>query len=248
MKRSQLGWGRKRPPRRGSSAYRALLVALLLAAGLFVVREGLLPSRWNPLPALDLAEPNAWFIDWRLAALRADADACGKVLRAPWIEATLVPDAPIKDGCGWTNGVRLTEAGGARLPVDRITCELAAGLTLWLAHDVQPRAQEILGAKVASVQHLGSYACRNIRGSAAWEETRSEHARANALDVAGFTLTTGRQISVARHWTGEGPAARFLKEIHTAACRYFRVGLGPDHNAAHRDHFHYDRGLFSRCK
>ena len=233
---------------RRPNTYHALLVALLLVAALFVVREGLLPNRWNLLAALDLAEPDAWFVDWRLAALRTDADACSKALRTPWIAATLVPDAPIKDGCGWINGVRLAEAGGAGLSVDRVTCELAAALALWLSHDVQPRAQEILGTKVASVQHFGGYACRNIKGNAAWENMRSEHARANALDIAGFVLTSGRQISVVRHWTGDGPEARFLRAVHAAACRTFRVSLGPDYNEAHRNHFHYDRGLFSRCK
>ena len=242
-------WPRRRVrTRRRTNPYRALVLALVLAGGLFVVREGLLPQRWHPLPPLDLAEPNPWFLDWRLSMLRIDADACGQVLRAPWIEATQVADAPITQGCGWMNGVRLNAAGGARLSVDRITCEVAAGLALWLAHDVQPRAQEIFGAKVASVQHLGSYACRNIKGDADGTGMRSEHARANALDIAGFTLTSGKQISVARHWAGDGPEARFLRAVHAGACRTFRVALGPDYNAAHRDHFHYDRGLFTRCR
>jgi len=110
---------------------------------------------------------------------------------------------------------------------------------------VQPAAEQMLGVKVASVQHFGSYSCRNMRGSAAM---RSEHARANALDISGFTLTTGRQISVARHWAGDGAEARFLRAVHSGACRTFRAALGPDYNAAHRDHFHYDRGLFAGCR
>ena len=239
---------RARPRRARGSAYgtyRALVVALLAGGLLFLVREGLLPQRWNPLPPLDLAEPNPWFLDWRLATLRIDGDACARLLRSPLIEATQVADQSITDGCGWMNGVRLNAAGGARVSVDRITCEAAAGLALWLAHDVQPAAEQMFGAKVASVQHFGSYSCRNMRGSTGM---RSEHARANALDVAGFTLTTGRQISVARHWAGDGPEARFLRAVHKGACRTFRVALGPDYNAAHRDHFHYDRGLFASCR
>ncbi len=223
-------------------------MALVAGGVLFAVREGLLPQRWNPLPSLDLAEPNPWFLDWRLSTLRIDGDACARLLRSPLIEATQVADQPIANGCGWTNGVRLNAAGGARLSVDRITCETAAGLALWLSHDVQPRAQDIFGAKVASVQHLGSYACRNIKGDTHGTGMRSEHARANALDIAGFTLTSGKQIGVARHWNGDGPEARFLRAVHARACRTFRVALGPDYNAAHRDHFHYDRGLFTRCR
>jgi hypothetical protein len=231
--------------RRRANPYLTLVLVLMLGGVLFAVREGLLPQRWHPLPPIDLAEPNPWFLDWRLSTLRVDADACARLLRSPLIEATQVGDQPITNGCGWMNGVRLTAAGGARVSVDRITCEAAAGLALWLAHDVQPVAQQMFGAKVASVQHFGSYSCRNMRGSTGM---RSEHARANALDIAGFTLTTGRQISVARHWTGDGPEARFLRAVHTGACRTFRVALGPDYNAAHRDHFHYDRGLFASCR
>jgi hypothetical protein len=119
---------------------------------------------------------------------------------------------------------------------------------MWLAHDVQPLAAEMLGSRVTSVQHMGTYACRNVLGRKWGFPSLSQHATANALDVSGFTLANGRQISVARHWSGSGPEARFLREIHGRACRYFRVAIGPEFNALHRDHFHYDRGPLSRCK
>lgn len=224
-----------------------LPAALLLTAVVLVLRQGALPAGWSPLPAIDLAEPNTWFVDWRLSDLGRDVQHCARVLQPPWIEASAVADAELKNGCGWTNGVRLTAAGGARLHVDRITCELAAGLALWVAHEVQPSAQDILGTRVSSIQHLGGYSCRNIMGSPIWVGVRSQHAKANALDLTGFTLTNGRQVSVVRHWAGDGPEARFLRAIHARACRYFRVAMGPDFNAAHRNHFHYDRGIFSAC-
>lgn len=225
-----------------------LLAALLLAAVVLALRQGALPAGWSPLPAIDLAEPSSWLVDWRLSDVGRDAQLCARVLQPPWIEASAVADAELKDGCGWTNGIRLTAAGGARLHVDRITCELAAGLALWIAHEVQPRAQDMLGAKVSSIQHLGGYACRSIKGSPVWAGVRSQHARANALDLTGFTLSNGRQVNVARHWAADSPEARFLHAIHARACRYFRVAIGPDFNAAHGNHFHYDRGIFSACK
>ena len=67
----------------------------------------------------------------------------------------------------------------------------------------------------------------------------------SADDITVRTLADGRHVSVLQHWSGRGPEARFLKEIHAAACRYFRVAIGPDFNAAHKDHFHYDRGFLS---
>jgi hypothetical protein len=154
----------------------------------------------------------------------------------------------MKDGCGWSNAVRLVSAGGVHASFDKITCETAVALTLWLEHEVQPLAMELFGHRVVSIRSFGSYSCRNIVGDPFWSHRRSEHAIANAADVAGFTLADGRQISVRRHWKSEGPEGRFLREAHARACPYFRAALGPDFNDVHRDHFHLDRGPFSRCK
>jgi hypothetical protein len=236
--------------RRGSKPRLRVGVALALLAicAFIVMRQGWLPAAWSPLPALDLADPGAWFVDWRIAELKRDRALCSRVLRAPLISAAPVPANPVKDGCGWENAVRISHAGGAALSVGTVSCEVAAGIAMWLAHEVQPRAVALLGSRVASVQHLGTYACRNVAGRKLLLPTRSQHATANALDVGGFTLADGRTIRVLRHWSGSGPEARFLREIHARACRYFRVAIGPEYNALHRDHFHYDRGILSRCK
>jgi len=229
-----------------------LLLLLLLApigAGVSVLfRQGLVPPALNPLPALDLGTPQPWFLDWRLAALRHDPSLCRRVLMPPGITAEAIPDNPIKAGCGWNNSVRVTTAGGVRAGFDPATCEAAAALALWLAHDVAPLAQEMFGERLLSIQSFGSYACRNIVGNPLWKDIRSEHATANALDVSAFTLAGGRRISVAAHWKGTGVEARFLRAAHASACRYFHVVLGPEYNEAHHNHFHLDRGLFSRCK
>jgi hypothetical protein len=236
-------------PRR--SRIPVLLFVLALAAGggcAFIVHMGLLPRAVNSLLAIDLAQPNPWFIDWRLAALRDDTELCKRVLTARQIKAQPIPDNPLHNGCGWINAVRLFEAGGTRASFDKITCELAAALALWLEHDVQQLAIEYLGQRVAAVRSLGSYACRNILGDPLWKFRRSEHATANALDISGFTLVDGRTISIRSQWHGDSPEARFLKAAHAHACRYFRVAIGPDYNDAHHDHFHLDRGAFSLCK
>jgi hypothetical protein len=225
-----------------------VVLVLLLGVGLAgLLRQGLVPAALNPLPALDLGQADPWFIDWRLAALRYDAPLCRRLLAQPQISAEPIADNPPKQGCGWTNAVRMTSAGGVHAAFDKATCEAAAGLALWLNHDVQTIAQEIFGQRVVAIQSFGSYACRNIIGNPFWKDIRSEHATANALDIGGFTLAGGRQISVLQHWKGTGPEARFLRAVHARACRYFHVVLGPDYNAAHHNHFHLDRGLFWRC-
>jgi len=225
-----------------------LSLAALATACAGLLWFNLVPPRFNPLSDIDLARPDAWFMDWKLARLRSDSGLCRRVLHKPWVEAQSIPNSPAKDGCGWTNGVHLLAAGNARLHAYRVTCEMTASLALWMTHEVQPRAQQMLGARIASVQHFGTYACRNMKGNPHWSGVRSEHARANALDVAGFTLSNGKQISVLRDWGKATPEGRFLRAIHAGACPYFRVAIGPDYNQAHRNHFHYDRGIYRKCK
>lgn len=227
---------------------RLLLMFLLVGAVFFAFRQGLVPSRYSPLPALHLDQPAGWFVDWQLAEMRNDRDLCQRVLGAPQIDAAMVADKPLKQGCGWTNSVRLIAAGGARFGAEPVTCEAATAFALWMAHEVQPLAEQMLGQRVASVQDMGSYSCRNIIGNKLWKDMRSEHATANAIDIGGFTLADGRHISVLRNWAGQSREALFLRTIHQRSCRYFRVAIGPEFNAAHRNHFHFDRGFLSTCR
>jgi hypothetical protein len=77
----------------------------------------------------------------------------------------------------------------------------------------------------------------------------SEHGRANAIDIAAFNLANGRRITVKADWNGPDDKARaFLRDLHTAACRRFNVVLGPDANAFHQDHFHFDMGRGPYCR
>jgi hypothetical protein len=223
-----------------------LLFALGAALAVFALRQARDGVRL--LPPLELTEPAPWFLDWRLARLDRSRALCDEVLRPPSIVATSIADRPLQNGCGWLNAVRTTEVAGARLSLAVLGCSMAAATALWMMHVVQPAAERHLGARVTALRHLGSYSCRNIAGSTWLGDMRSEHATANAVDIAGFTLAGGRQVSVLRHWPGDTAEARFLREVHAGACRYFRLVLGPDYNAAHRDHFHFDRGTFTTCR
>lgn len=224
---------------------RILLVLLLLAAATFAAFWlGVVPQRFSPLSPLSLEKRDQWFVDLKLAALRRDPALCQAVLKQPYVDATPVSDNSPKNGCGWINSVKFSKVGGANMSVQPLTCEMAAALTLWVTHEVQPAATAAFGNPFARVDHMGTYNCRSIEG----KYRRSEHASANAIDISGFTLKDGRQISVLHHWNGNGPEAKFLRRVQRAACRYFRVTLGPDYNPAHADHFHFDRGVFWACK
>lgn len=227
---------------------RSLLVLLILIVVSGAFWFGLVPQRLSPFPPLSLTESAPWFADARLAALRFDPAQCRAILTPPHIEAVPIPDNPIKKGCGWVNSVQVAKAGGAEIGVSKLTCEMAAALALWLEHDVQPLAEELLGARVASVHDMGTYDCRNIVGNPFWKDLRSQHATANAYDIGGFTLTDGRRITVLANWKGPEKEAEFLHAIHRRACRWFRVVLGPEANAAHRNHFHFDRGFLWACR
>lgn len=224
---------------------RLLSVFLLLAvAALAAFWAGLVPQRVSPLSPLSLERGDQWFVDFKLAALRRDPALCRSVLDRGSINAAAVPDRPPDDGCGWTNAVGISQVGGASLSVKPLTCEMAAALALWTIHAVQPAARETFGRAVERIEHFGTYSCRNIGGSS----RRSAHATANAIDVAGFTLEDGGRISVLNDWNGGGAKSAFLRRVYGAACRYFRVTLGPGYNPAHADHFHFDRSGFWSCR
>lgn len=234
--------------RPGRFLLRTLLGLLLLAAILALFWFGLVPQRYSPFAPLSLAERPSWFVNFRLAGLRREPELCRAVLIEPHIEATPIPDKPITNGCGWENAVRIAKVGGAELGASQLTCEAAAALALWVEYEVQPVALSAFGARVVGLEDMGTYACRNIIGNRKWTEMRSQHALANAVDIGGFKLDNGETISVAGDWKGNDRKARFLREVHDRACRYFRVALSPDYNAAHWNHFHFDRGIFTRCK
>ena len=109
------------------------------------------------------------------------------------------------DQCAYADAVRLrAEKDAIALAPASVapSCPVVAALKLWEWQVVQPAAQRIYGQPVQSVRHLGSYSCRRMYGRS--EGDFSEHATADALDVAGFTLADGRSISVLRDWKGEG--------------------------------------------
>ncbi len=236
-----------RKPRGWISRSFLIIIALLGIAITF--RQGWIPARYTPLPPLDIDSPLPIMIDWQLAELRHDRSLCRRVIDASkTLKARPVGPRIDKNGCGWSNGVRVTEIGGAKIGIRSVTCEVAAGLALWAKFEVQPLAQRIFGQKVSRIQNFGTYSCRKIIGSKFWSNRLSEHARANAIDISSFRLADGTRIDIKRDWKGNGKKAQFLRAVHGGACNYFRVALSPDFNKAHHDHFHFDRGDLWTCR
>ncbi|RJF93508.1 extensin family protein [Sphingomonas cavernae] len=235
--------------RRRRTRYRGwlLLVPALVLAFAFWAFSRMRPQDL-PWTALDLSAPVGVFTGRKLAALGDDAPHCRALLATAGIEYETMPVIDPGGECRVENALR--PGGGARTILFRprspaITCPVAAGLALWEWHVLQPAARQVFGQRVEEIEHLGSYNCRRMYGrdDAPW----SEHASANALDIAGFVLADGTRINVKRDWAEGGRKATFLRLARDGACGVFTTVLSPDYNAAHADHFHLDqadRGLF----
>lgn len=219
----------------------ALGSGLALAAGLWRV-----PERWNPWAPLAIeAAPNL-LTRYKLQRLARAPQRCLAVLRGTAWRFEPLPDTSPEPGCSLRNAVRVQATQLAVGEAFALSCPSAVALALWEHHVVLPAARRHFGAKPERLEHFGSYACRNLYGRPG--APRSRHASADALDVAGFVLGSGRRVSVARDWHGDDDAARFLHEVQGGACAFFDAVLGPDYNRAHADHLHLDRGPARVCR
>jgi hypothetical protein len=227
-------------------SWRPILLLLLLATLLLAgwQRDLLeVPPHHAPWQPLQVEHPPNWLTRHKLDRLAEDPALCLAFLQHAGVDAVAVPDRELETGCGFRNVVRLHDAPGIRerLP---LTCGMAAAWVLLDRHTLQPAAKSVLGSPIARVEHYGSYACRDVAGS---RGRRSEHARANAFDLAGVRLTDGRLTTVAADWAEDSAEGRFWRQVNREACRYFGAVLGPAYNAAHADHLHLERGRWRRC-
>jgi hypothetical protein len=172
---------------------------------------------------------------------------CYAALRAAGASFRPLPDSAQGNGCGMTGAVQLLDIGTPVTNLGAMTCGLAERFTSWVRDAVQPAARGAFGVGVAKIESFGTYSCRPLNNQAG--ARLSEHGRANAVDVGAFVLKDGRRISVAADWSGsDEPARRFLRAVHDEGCRRFSVVLGPDANAFHRDHLHFDMGRGPYCR
>jgi hypothetical protein len=207
------------------------LLALALLAG--CSRPGPAPT---PPPARGPAPPD-------FAALDRDPAQCRAALERLGVRATIMPPRTGPQGCGYPWAVQraTVPAGHPRWLGEppATSCAVAAALTMWERDVLQPAARRHLGEPVSAIRHFGSYGCRPINNRAG--ARLSEHARANAIDIAGFQLASGRSVTVKEGWNGTPAEQAFLREIRTGACRSFGTVLSPDYDAPHADHLHLDQ-------
>lgn len=220
-----------------------VILAVLIAAWAYGIHLDTTRPQDVPWTSLDLDAPVGMATGWKLDRLKDDPAACRALLAKAGVAFTPVPDRVTGPGCGWRGAVRLEDPGVPLRPGGAVlSCPAAAALVVWTRGVVIPQTAA-LGTRATGLVHFGTYNCRSIAGSA----SISQHATANAIDIAAVRTPTG-DIALLRDWTPPGPRRDYLLALWRGGCDSFTTVLGPAYNAAHRDHFHMDMGRWNACR
>lgn len=230
---------------------RTVVIALVLIAVGIAFDKGWweIPRHWAPWEPLSVDDPLTPVTKWKLSRLADDRQGCLAALDSvpdDGLTYTPLDDHSPVEGCPLSNVVRVQSSGVDFNAGFVATCPLALAWVIYERQRLQPAAEEIFGTRVSSVEHYGSFSCRNVYGRA--EGRLSEHATAEALDVASFTLADGRRMTLLGDWDDDGDVGAFLREARDGGCDVFGNVLGPDYNAAHADHFHFGMRGFRLCR
>jgi hypothetical protein len=183
--------------------------------------------------------------DWPQSVVAAAQKNCQQILAGLNMAWRPVTAIGLPGGCGTASPIIVSAINGVALePEATFNCPMAVALYQWLSLDVQPAARAQLGQKLLSIQNASSYVCRRRNGQA--NGKMSEHAIANAFDMASFTFADGSRTTVAGQWSGLlqsvglSKQGNFLRASRKSACEKFTTVLGPGSDKYHGDHFHVD--------
>jgi hypothetical protein len=168
------------------------------------------------------------------------ARQCLATLKAADVRYSPLPNQINGGGCQTIDTVKLMSFATEATNLGPMTCPLAANFAAWAKHAVAPAAKQYLGSEIAKIETMGTYSCRKVNGNRS--NKLSQHAFGNAVDVSAFVLKNGRRVSVLSGWNGKADERAFLRRLHESACKRFGTVLGPNYNAAHANHFHFDMG------
>lgn len=162
----------------------------------------------------------------------------GSVCGDPTLKGTAIGRVPGSiAGCGIDDAVSVTAVSGVLLSTpSTMNCATARALKTWVDNSAKP-ALSGKGGGLREIQVAAHYVCRR-RNNAKTGEI-SEHGTGRAIDIAGFELANGAEISVLTDWRA-GRNSRALRRMHAEACGTFGTVLGPEANRFHLDHFHFD--------
>lgn len=170
----------------------------------------------------------------------APARSCLANLQGTAVRFAALPNQYFGGGCQTIDTIKMLDFGTPTTNLGAMTCPLAAAFAAWAQHAVAPAARVYFKSEVVKIETMGTYACRNVNGASSGQ--LSEHAFGNAVDVSAFVLKDGRRITVLSGWNGKDDERAFLRRLHESACKRFGTVLGPNYNAAHTNHLHFDMG------
>jgi hypothetical protein len=164
------------------------------------------PNATSELPEPKTLEGAPWTDQEVVAALAA----CVEIL-AP-LGADVKVSKPLRDGaCGAPAPVLLKRIGSIDIaPPALVTCPIVASMAHWVKTTLDPTARELLRSPVRRIVTLSGYSCRNRIGTT--NQKISEHAKANAIDIAAIVTEDGQTIDVLSGWGETLRDARRLAE------------------------------------
>ena len=223
-------------------------VFMAIAALGFITVDRVVPRQHLPWRAIDIEAPTGTATSAQMLRLSLSTSKTCMDLADNAVDFSSAKADP-KDGkgvCGWKIARDVLGSNAGVLANEAVMqCPLAIGTYIWI-REIDELARKHFGVPLKRIHHYGTYSCRKQKGNSG--QYWSEHAFANAWDVAAFELETGERISVLKHWSdGSHKQKKFLRGVRKQACKIFRVTLSPDYNAAHKDHFHVDMGPTSAC-
>lgn len=226
-----------------------LVTGIVIAAVMGYWLYDYLPSHYNPFAPLSPTDPPTMVTRYKLRELAKQPEACMAVLnQAQQLKMIAFRPAPdVRGDCTVTNPVRVTRFGDVALSSSFLaSCPLAVSSAMFVQQRAVPAAQTVAGSKLTRIDHLGSFACRNIYNRPG--ARLSEHATADALDISGFRLANGERLSVVRDWNNQAQKGALLRQLFSDSCAFYGNALGPEYNAAHADHFHLGMRGFGICR
>ena len=143
-------------------------------------------------------------------------------------------------GCGIKDAVRIRSVSGIVLSqAALIDCPTAQALRKWVDKGLTPALKS--RGNVAQIKVAAHYACRTRNSQ---RGTRiSEHGKGRAIDISGFVMQDGSEITVLKGWRDDS-TSRAMRKMHKAACGPFGTVLGPQADRFHQDHFHFDTARY----
>lgn len=221
------------------------LICIMIVAAVTVGYRWL-PSWYNPFAPLTLDDPPGKITQFKLR--RLTPEACENLLSEA-NDRKLIRSQPVADSageCPLSNVVRVRSFGPVSLSGSFLaSCPLALSSALFVSQQARPLTKQFMGAELTRIDHLGSFACRNIYHRA--DARRSEHATADALDISAFRLADGQRVTILSGWRS-ARTHPWLKALLAASCGYYGNGLGPEYNAAHANHFHLGMRGYGLCR